>query len=238
MIVYRPLVLLAAIAALAGCTNAPQSNGSGGDSTFSDAGTNVTHAVNGSIHVAAGQQTDEVSTVNGSIHVDANAKLTAGHTVNGSIQLGAHAAADELNTVNGGITLDDGVHVARAVNTVNGGLTLRNGADVSGTLVNVNGRIELKAAHVGGGIRTVNADIDVGSNSRVEGGITVSKSDSPFSFFGWGGRKPKIVIGPGAVVQGPLRFERDVDLYVSDRATIGPVTGATPQKFSGEAPPS
>jgi hypothetical protein len=48
---------------------------------------------------------------------------------------------------------------------------------------------------------------------------------------------PRIVIGPGASVQGDLRFERSVQLYVSDKATIGSVTGATPIPFSGDAPP-
>jgi len=48
---------------------------------------------------------------------------------------------------------------------------------------------------------------------------------------------PRIVIGPGATVQGDLRFERTVRLFVSDKATIGPVTGATPIPFSGDIPP-
>jgi hypothetical protein len=50
--------------------------------------------------------------------------------------------------------------------------------------------------------------------------------------------KPRIVIGPGAVVQGELRFEREVQLYVSDKATVGAVSGATPIKFSGDKPPA
>jgi hypothetical protein len=49
---------------------------------------------------------------------------------------------------------------------------------------------------------------------------------------------PRIVIGPGATVQGELRFERPVQLFVSDKATIGTVTGATPIPFSGERPPT
>jgi hypothetical protein len=35
-----------------------------------------------------------------------------------------------------------------------------------------------------------------------------------------------------------LRFEREVQLYVSDRATIGTVSGATPIPFSGDKPPA
>jgi hypothetical protein len=38
-------------------------------------------------------------------------------------------------------------------------------------------------------------------------------------------------------VQGTLQFKREVELYVSDSATIGTVDGATPQKFSGDQPP-
>jgi hypothetical protein len=48
---------------------------------------------------------------------------------------------------------------------------------------------------------------------------------------------PRVVIGPGSVVTGTLRFERPVKLYVSERATIGNVVGATAVKFSGEHPP-
>jgi outer membrane lipoprotein SlyB len=38
------------------------------------------------------------------------------------------------------------------------------------------------------------------------------------------------------VIQGTLTFERPVDLYVSDSATVGKIEGATAQKFSGSAP--
>ena len=49
---------------------------------------------------------------------------------------------------------------------------------------------------------------------------------------------PRIVIGPGATVQGEMRFEREVQLYVSDKATVGKVTGATPISFTGDSPPN
>jgi hypothetical protein len=44
--------------------------------------------------------------------------------------------------------------------------------------------------------------------------------------------------GPGSTVDGDLRFERPVQLYVSDRATVGPVAGATAVRFAGDAPPN
>ncbi len=155
--------------------------------------------------------------------------------MNGSVTLGAHSAADSLGTVNGSITLGAGARVAHEVSTVNGALALADGVDVGGALANVNGRIALNDAHVAGGLRTVDGDIDVLGNSRVEGGILVKHGGT--SLFSFHTHKPRIVIGPGAVVQGPLRFERDVELYVSDKATTGPITGATAIHFSGANPP-
>ncbi len=49
-------------------------------------------------------------------------------------------------------------------------------------------------------------------------------------------RIPRVVIGPGATVEGTLKFEREVELFVSDSATIGRVEGAKPIRFAGESP--
>jgi hypothetical protein len=43
-------------------------------------------------------------------------------------------------------------------------------------------------------------------------------------------------VAGGLRVRGTLNFGRPVRLYVSDRATIGPVQGATPIRFSGDQP--
>jgi len=206
--------------------------GGGGDLVATASGAST---VNGSVQVPAGLHSGAVSTVNGSIHVADNATVAGASTVNGGISLGAHASADSLSTVNGGVTVDSSARVAKGVTTVNGGLTLKNGADVGGTAGNVNGSIVLTGAHVGGGLHTVSGDIDVTDGSHVEGGILVEKSGSWFNF---NPRRPRIVIGPNSVVQGDLRFERDVDLYVSDKATTGPIIGATAVRFSGEKPKS
>ena len=188
--------------------------------------------VNGSIHIESGQQAGDVSTVNGSIRIADGASAAKASTVNGGIELGEHSSVDSLETVNGGITLGAGAKVARTVEAVNGSVLLDSGAEIAGHASNVNGRFTLDAAHVGGGIETVSGDIEVGANSRVEGGILVDKQHG----WSWGNRKPRIVIGPHAVVQGTLEFRREVELFVSDSATIRTVTGATPQKFSGDHP--
>ncbi|MGH8136993.1 MAG: hypothetical protein ACREVV_02190 [Steroidobacteraceae bacterium] len=191
----------------------------------------------GSIHVAAGQHAADATTVNGSIELGENAVVKRAETVNGSITLHQHASAASLETVNGSARLEQGTRVAGGIELVNGHIALDKQADVAGRLTNVNGSIQLDAAHVGGGIETTTGDIDIGANSRVEGGILVNKENEGWFSFG-SPRIPRVVIGPGAVVKGTLKFLREVKLYVSDRATIGPVEGATAVKFSGAQPPA
>jgi DUF4097 and DUF4098 domain-containing protein YvlB len=196
--------------------------------------TDESNKVNGSIHVAAGKAAESVNTVNGGIHVDDNAAVESAGTVNGSIHLGAHATAKSMRTVNGSITVDEGAQ-ATDVKSVNGDLAVKEGADVTGALANVNGKISVTGAHVGGTIKTVNASITITGASHVDGGIVVEKPNS-VGFFN--NQDPTIIIGPGATVKGEMKFERKVHLYVSDRATIGTVTGATPVSFTGDNPPS
>lgn len=238
---YPHLMIVAALALLSGCFNAPQGGGNSsaanngptygsGDVT---ANTGGGHTVNGSVRVPDGEKTGNVSSVNGSIQVGDNVTLVSARTVNGNITLGSHDAADSLTTVNGSILLEDGTRVAHAVHAVNGALTLRSGADVGGALTNVNGTIQLNGAHVGGGIMTANGDVLIKGGSHVEGGILVQKPPSGWFQFT---HEPQIVIGPGSVVTGDLRFDRKVDLYVSDKAKIGRVIGATPQRYAGEGP--
>ncbi|MBS0366762.1 MAG: hypothetical protein JSR67_13175 [Proteobacteria bacterium] len=219
---------VAAVTAVAGCDNSANRV----EATAGGADT-----VNGSIHVAAGQHSGSLSTVNGGIHIDDGAEVGSATTVNGSVHLGARAGADSVETVNGGVTLVAGAHVAKGISAVNGALSLKDGAQVAGKVSNVNGDITLQGAHVGGGLRTVSGDIDVEGNSHVEGGIVVHKQGSGWLQWHFGD-PPKVVIGPGAVVAGELRFERKVLLYISDQATVGPIIGATAIRFSGARPPA
>jgi len=102
-------------------------------------------------------------------------------------------------------------------------------------LTTVNGKIGVNAAHIVGRINNVEGDISILGAARVDGGILVEK---PRGFtISARPRDPTIIIGPGAQVLGELKFERNVHLFVSDRATIGAVTGATAVTFSGDSPP-
>lgn len=191
--------------------------------------------VNGTAQVEAGQHAGDVSSVNGSVRVGDRAVVKEASTVNGAVELGESASATKAETVNGTVTLHEKAQVSGTVETVNGRLKLERGADVRGQVSNVNGDITVDGAHIGGGIETTNADITIGEGSKVEGGILVKKPGMSW-FSNSNNRIPKVVIGPHAVVQGTMKFEREVELYVSDSATVGRIEGATAKKFSGSAP--
>jgi DUF4097 and DUF4098 domain-containing protein YvlB len=184
--------------------------------------------VNGRIDVEAGREAGDIETVNGSIRIGSDARVREVETVNGSIRLEPRATANSVEAVNGAVTLAEDVRVSDDAGTVNGSLTLMRGARVDGRLENVNGMLRLEGATVGGGIKTVNGDVFVGAGSRVDGGILVEKSSN------WSRRKsdrlPRITIESGAEVNGTLRFEREVDLYVGAGAVIGPVEGVAPRR--------
>lgn len=45
-------------------------------------------------------------------------------------------------------------------------------------------------------------------------------------------RNPRITIEQGVTVEGPLHFEREVELYVAPGVTLPPVEGVQPQRFT------
>ncbi len=53
-------------------------------------------------------------------------------------------------------------------------------------------------------------------------------------------KKPKVVIGPGSSVEGVINLEQEVELFISETAEVGGVTGVMSlddaQRFSGDRP--
>jgi DUF4097 and DUF4098 domain-containing protein YvlB len=194
--------------------------------------------VNGSISIDATQQAGDLDTVNGSNRIGANASTGDASTVNGSIHLDDGARTGALETVNGSNRAGSGLVVDGSVETVNCSIFVGRGGRDSRDVSTVNGAIGLVDTDLGGGIETVNGDITVGIGSHVKGGIKVEKPNN--NFFGLHVGKPKvprIIIGPDAVVDGPLVFEREVKLYVHASAKTGPVTGATAIRFDTPTAP-
>jgi hypothetical protein len=194
--------------------------------------------VNGSIDAAAGQVLGDLSTVNGSIRVASGARIGDAETVNGSIKVADNVQCGDLTTVNGSIHLDARAQVGGGIETVNGGIFVDRGGHVAKDITTVNGAIGLVDTDLDGGIDTVNGDITVGVGSHVKGGIKVEKPGTSWIPIHFGrNTPPRIIIGPNAVVDGPLVFEREVKLYVHSTARIGKVTGATAIAYSGEHAP-
>jgi cytoskeletal protein CcmA (bactofilin family) len=196
--------------------------------------------VNGSISVGReAVVSGALETVNGSIRVDADARIEDAETVNGAVRLAAGVTAQDVSSVNGTIDLAENVTVDGEVSVVNGKIVIGAGSEVSKDVSNVNGEIRIAGTSIGGDLATVNGDVTLTDNSVLRGNLIVEKPNDRL----WNRserRKPRIVIGPGVRIQGNIELEREVELYISDSAQVGGVTGAMTMeqavRFSGERP--
>ena len=187
------------------------------------------------VSAAAWGGEQSISRVLGSIDIGANQSAGKLSSVNGAIEVGAHSTVASMDTVNGHLRLGAGSS-ADSMSTVNGSLLLAAGVEVGGALSNVNGDVTVDGAHVIGELRTESGSIETRHGARLDGGIHVGSNRNNWGFFGRS--TPRIVIGPGTLV-GPLTFEREVTLYISDRAVVnGKIEGAQAMRFSGDTPPN
>ena len=196
--------------------------------------------VNGNISVGSGATvTGSLQTVNGAIRVDENAVIEDAGTVNGSIKLSSGVKAEDIEGVNGTIRIGENVTITGEVSVVNGKIGVRSGTTISENLSNVNGEISIAGAEIGGDLNTVNGDVTLTDGANLHGNLTIEKPGG----INWGrsnSRKPKIVIGPGCTVGGEIIVEREVQLYISDTAEVGGVSGIMSMdqaiRFSGNRP--
>jgi len=227
------LVMLMAVPAMGATVNKSIKIEAGGES---DGATSV----NGSITIGENAVvTGNVQTVNGSIRVDSGATIQDAATVNGGVRLEDGVQAEDLSTVNGSIKVAESVTVDGEIEAVNGRINVENGSSVADGLSNVNGKIALNGAQIGGDVSTFTGDIDVVGSSVVKGNLIVEKPNN----WGFGNkktRKPTIVIGPGSSVKGNIELEHKVDLFISETAEVGGVTGVMSLddavRFSGDSP--
>jgi DUF4097 and DUF4098 domain-containing protein YvlB len=194
--------------------------------------------VNGSITVGAGATvTGGLETVNGAIRIDENAVIEDAETVNGSIKIAPGVKAQDIEGVNGTIRVGANVTINGEISVVNGQIGVDKGSSVGGDVNNVNGEIRMTGAEIGGDLSTVNGDVTLDDGANLHGNLTIEKSG------GWhsnNSRKPKIIIGPGCKVGGQIIAEREVELYISDSAEVGGVSGVMSMdqavRFSGNRP--
>ena len=195
--------------------------------------------INGSISVGAGAVIDgSLETVNGSIRVAEDVTLKDAETVNGTIRIASGSSADDVHSVNGSIRLGENVSIDGEVGVVNGKISLATGTKVADDVSNVNGEITLSGAEVGGNLSTVNGDVSLHDGAILRGDLIVEKPGG----WGWNDkkRKPKIIIGQNSKVLGNIVLEREVELFISDSAEVGGVTGEMSMddalRFSGSRP--
>ena len=193
--------------------------------------------VNGKVTVGAGATVNgDVGSVNGSVRIEEGATVADAETVNGGLRVSDKVRSRNLSTVNGSIEVAGDVMVDGEVTAVNGRITVGGGSKVAKDLGNVNGDIELQGSEVGGDVSTVNGDIELADGAVVMGDVVVEKPK------GWNNSKdtPRVVIGPGSRVEGVIRLEREVKLYISDSAEVGGVEGVMTMddavRFSGKRP--
>lgn len=196
-------------------------------------------SVNGRVSVGdSATVSGKLSTVNGSIQVGQNATIQSAETVNGGIRVGASTQAADLKTVNGSIEIEDQARVGGSVTAVNGRIALGPNSTVARSLSNVNGEIALSGGRVEGQVSTVSGSVDLSNGASIGGDLVIEEP----SGFSWGKdkRKPRIVIGPGCRIEGVIRADREIELYISDRAEVGGVEGkvsmADAVRFSGDRP--
>jgi len=196
-------------------------------------------SVNGSITVGSNAAIDGgLDTVNGRIRVGDDSRVGKVHTVNGSIRLGDRVTSRDVDSVNGGIHLGSGVQVDGEINIVNGEIKTESGTTIADDVENVNGEISLTGSEVGGNVTTVNGDVSLLDGTTVDGDLVVEEPG------GWNWnrnrRVPRIVIGANSRVAGTIRLERKVELFISDSAEVGGVSGEMSMddavRFSGDRP--
>lgn len=201
---------------------------------------NGASSVNGSVTVGTSATvTGELSTVNGKVRVGDNSTIEDVETVNGGVTLGEMVVARNVGTVNGSIRIESGARIDGEVSAVNGSIRLDNGGRVARDLSNVNGDIELTASEVGGDVTTVSGDVELADSATIRGNLVIKKPKSS-GWFNKENNMPTIVIGPGSRVDGVIRLEREVRLYISESATVGGVEGVMSmddaERFSGNRP--
>ena len=197
-------------------------------------------SVNGSVTVGTYATINgDLETVNGSIKVGEGTTLFDAETVNGSLRVGDSVRARNLETVNGKIQVGTNVTIEGEVTAVNGQIEIREGSQVARNVENVNGQIELSGSVIGGSVKTVNGGVYIVDGTVVRGDLVVEKPNR--SGTGWNkNKKPKVVIGPGSRIEGIIRVEQEVRLFISETAEVGGVEGVMSiddaERFSGEQP--
>ncbi|MGO3127140.1 MAG: hypothetical protein ACTIJY_03610 [Luteimonas sp.] len=193
--------------------------------------------VNGGVRIGDGVRARDVETVNGGIRGGDGIQVEDVETVNGGITLGARTQARSLTTVNGGIRVGTDANIGGNVESVSGGVFVDRGGRIDGKVSTVNGAIGLVGTEITGDVKTVNGDVTIGTGSHVRGKLVIDKPSSNWFPVTINRRNPRVIIGPDAIVDGPMEFKREVTLYVHTSAKTGAISGATAVPYDSARAP-
>lgn len=194
--------------------------------------------VNGSITVGSNTVIDgSLETVNGSIRIGDNARFSDASTVNGGIRVGGGAFTEGIESVNGTIRIGEASTVSGSVEVVNGKIRIAAGSSVGEDVSTVNGELDIDGTTIGGDLTTVTGDVLLTGGSVLSGDLIVKKPRG----WNWDGkRRPRVVIGPNSRVVGSIVAQQEIELFISDSAEVGGVSGEadldSAVRFSGDRP--
>jgi len=177
--------------------------------------------VNRTIEVADGETVDKsLNSVNGGIIVGERATVTgSSRSVNGSIRVGRDSRVGALQSVNGNIDVDKDTKVDGDIETVNGAIRCDSGVEVEGNAQSINGAIKLYGALVDRDIKTLNGDITLKEDARVNGSIVIESSGGNSNDHG----ALTIRIADRSVVEGDIVVEdkrRRVEVLISESGKV------------------
>ncbi len=187
--------------------------------------------VNGAIVVGTGTRLNEIRNTNGAIDLANDVQASTISGTNGRIRIGQGSAIDgSVANTNGAIELAEDVTVSGSVETTNGPVRVAAGAHITGTVSSRNGPITLTAARAGD-IAGANGGIELLEGTVVDGEVHLRDTRGTDR-----SGTPKIIIGQDVIVEGPIRIEREAELYIHESSRTGEISGAEPVRFSGEQP--
>lgn len=191
--------------------------------------------INGEISVGSGAIVEgNLRTINGRIYLADGAQADDLTTINGNIRLGDGIHAGKLQTVNGDIKLGKNVLVAKLA-TVNGDIVAGHDTHISGDVGTVNGNLVLCGTQLDGNLSFYNGSLLLADGSVIHGNVIAKKPTRDYQS-NTKSSEPVMIVGPHAIVDGAISFERPGKLYVSDSAVIHGVEGVTVNRFSGARP--
>ncbi len=178
-------------------------------------GNNNVSSVFGSLEVSSGKQVTDVSSVNGSVKLNDDVVAANVESVNGNIDVKRNVSVRSLETVNGNISVGEGFNASQNIETINGSINISPASFVGKNVETINGDIEIIDAEVKGNISTHNGSILLTEQTHVHGDIKFSQKNRKTKR-NRNSSIPTLKIKQGAIVDGDIILEREVQLDIDD----------------------